>query len=154
MKLGVGAWIGIIVGLAGAALGIYASIDPMAVGSVFLKIGSKNMETWLPVGVSVFFVLLFGFAFKPLISSSIRNAQLKKRLATVGVRGRAQIVAVKDTFMTVNNNPYVGIVVEIKPGVQASFNTIVSRVQVPRVGDVIEVIYDPSDPTACIPVKE
>lgn len=153
MKLNLGAWIGIIVGGAGMALGIYSAVDPQAFGRLVTKIGPENISAWMPVGIFGFLAVVFGAAFSPMIASSLRNSRMKKRLATVGIRGKAQIISVLDTYMTVNNNPYIKLVVELKPGVRATFTTLVPRVQIPRVGDVIEVIYDPAEPTCCMPVK-
>ena len=151
MKMNFGTWIGIIFGLAGAAIGIYASIDPMAVGNMFSQIGPENLAIWLPIGIVVLVAAIIIPMLLPLIKSAMKNSQNKKRLAMVGVKGSAKVLAVQDTGMTVNMNPYVKITVEVKPGIQASFSMMVSRLSIPRPGDSIDVLYDPSDLTCVMP---
>jgi len=146
------AWFGLIVGLAGAAIGIYASINPMGVGKLFLSMGVDNMVNLMSFGIPLLVLVIMGAAFAPFIASAMKNAQKKKRLALVGVKGKAKILSVQDTGLTVNNNPYIRVTVEMKPGSQATFQTMVSRVAIPRAGDMIEVIYDPADPSVVMPV--
>jgi hypothetical protein len=155
MKRGVFFWInvvGILIALGGAGIGIYASIDPEGLAAWFMKMDLRALTVWLPVGITVFVVLICGAVFAPFIKSAMDNSQKKKRLAMTGIKGNAVILDVRDTGMTVNRNPYIKVTVEVKPGIQASFQMLCSRVQIPRVGDTIEVLYDPSDLTCVMPV--
>ena len=74
----------------------------------------------------------------------------KKRLEEAGVSAPAQLVSVQDTGVTVNNNPRVKLTLAVSPtdgspSFQVSAKHTVSRVAVPRAGDVFTVRYDPED---------
>src|SRR5438067_3774702 len=74
----------------------------------------------------------------------------KRRLEEAGVTAPAQIVSVQDTGVTVNNNPRVKLTLAVSPTdgsgpFQVSMKHLVSRVAVPRAGDVFTVRYDPED---------
>ncbi len=74
----------------------------------------------------------------------------KQRLEEAGVNAPAQIVAVNDTGMTINNNPRIALTLQVSPTdgtapFQLSKKVTVSRVSIPRPGDALAVRYDPSD---------
>jgi hypothetical protein len=74
----------------------------------------------------------------------------KQRLEEAGVNAAAQVVAVNDTGMTINNNPRIAVTLQVSPTdgsapFQLSKKVTVSRVSIPRPGDVLGVRYDPSD---------
>src|SRR5205823_7193420 len=74
----------------------------------------------------------------------------ERRLEDAGVDASAQILAVQDTGMTVNNNPRIKLVLSVAPQdgsapFEVSKKQLVSRVAVPRAGDVLTVRYDPED---------
>ena len=74
----------------------------------------------------------------------------KRRLEEAGVNAQAQILAVQDTGMTVNDNPRVKLTLAVSPAdgsqaFQVSTKKTVSRVAIPRPGDVLMVRYDPED---------
>jgi hypothetical protein len=76
-----------------------------------------------------------------------RTAQLLK----TGARAPATVVEVHDTGVTVNDDPRVRVVVEVRPHGGSPFRAektnVVSRVAIPRVGDEVTVLYDPADPS-------
>ena len=74
----------------------------------------------------------------------------KRRLEEAGVTAQAQVLSVHDTGMTVNNNPRIKITLAVSPtdgsaAFQVSTKQTVSRVAIPRAGDVYMVRYDPED---------
>jgi hypothetical protein len=75
-----------------------------------------------------------------------------KALQEIGEPAEATIVKIWDTGMTVNDDPVVGFLLEVrpsgKPGYQAETKLRISRVDVPRVqpGMVVMVRIDPKDP--------
>jgi hypothetical protein len=74
----------------------------------------------------------------------------KKRLEEAGVTAPAQLISVQDTGVTVNNNPRVKLTLAVSPTdgsppFEVSAKHTVSRVAVPRAGDVFTVRYDPQD---------
>jgi len=144
MKIGFLGWFGLIIGILGMGFGLVAVINPMAIGNLMFQPGADQVITYVSVGLPVFIVAV---AVGPLAASAINDHLKKKRLKQVGVKASAEIVSVEDTGVTVNMNPYVKIIVKMPNGNDASFKMLVSRVEIPRQGDVIELLYDPSDPT-------
>jgi hypothetical protein len=74
-----------------------------------------------------------------------------RALQEKGLPAEATIVEIWDTGMTVNNDPVVGFLLEVRPPDQTSFRAKtklrISRLDLPRVqpGLVVPVRYDPSD---------
>ena len=79
---------------------------------------------------------------------ALENAQLLYS----GRRAPARIVDVKDTGSTINENPRVKIVFRVEPEEGEPFDIerklTVPRVGIPRRGEEVEVVYDPSDPAS------
>src|ERR1700731_3940525 len=74
----------------------------------------------------------------------------KRRLEEAGVDAPAQVLAVQDTGVTVNNNPRVKLTMSVTPPdgsspFEVSTKHLVSRVAIPRAGDAFMVRYDPED---------
>jgi hypothetical protein len=68
-----------------------------------------------------------------------------------GSKGAGTVVSVRDTGMTVNDNPKVEVVFRVEPldggpAFDLTKKTTVSRVEIPRQGDRYPVWYDPQDP--------
>jgi hypothetical protein len=133
MKLGAGAWIGIIIGGIGGLIGMTVAImaSPMF-GSVFALI----------------FIVIFGgvfwsFFFKPMM---VRN-----KLSKTGVPAQARILSLSDTGVTINMNPQIKLLLEVTPPMGAPYQVemkqVISRLQVSEYqpGTVLPVIVDPND---------
>ncbi len=71
----------------------------------------------------------------------------------VGQKATAKILAMKNTGIIINNNPYIKMTVEVKSGIHATFNTTISYFNPLRVGDSVEVLYDPANPSEAMLVK-
>lgn len=70
-----------------------------------------------------------------------------------GSKGVGTVMNVRDTGMTVNDNPRVQMVFRIDPldgsaAFDAEKKSVVSRVEIPRAGDRYPVWYDATDPTS------
>ncbi len=70
-----------------------------------------------------------------------------------GVAAKATILKIWDTGWTVNDNPVIGMRVEVQPADGAAFEATIKRYEVsriaaaqPRIGQVIPVRFDPADP--------
>jgi hypothetical protein len=78
------------------------------------------------------------------------GAALEARLRTTGQPGRATILSVTDTGVTLNHSPRVRFRVRIDrpgaPSVEATRAIFVSRLGGPRVGEVHGVRFDPDRP--------
>jgi hypothetical protein len=71
-------------------------------------------------------------------------------LMASGSKGVGTVVSVRDTGMTVNDNPRVEMVFRVEPldggpTMDLTKKTTVSRVEIPRQGDRYPVWYDPQD---------
>ncbi|MBV8282958.1 MAG: SHOCT domain-containing protein [Candidatus Eremiobacteraeota bacterium] len=73
------------------------------------------------------------------------------RLEQAGVKAPGLVLAVKDTGMSINDNPNIRITFRVTPENGQQFDTttelIVSRLDVPREGEEYWVVYDPQDTT-------
>jgi hypothetical protein len=71
------------------------------------------------------------------------------RIIEVGITGKAIVNRVEDTNVTVNENPQVRLYVTVyapgKEPFEANFKVVVSRVAIPRSGDMLIVKFDPVD---------
>ncbi len=117
MKMNTGGWIGVIGGIVGLLVGI---------GAVIMTAG----DTGIYIGLGM--LLLFGgmfFLFYRLFFKSLINAG---RLQKTGIPGRARILEVKDTGVTINNNPQVKLILEVKNSLGLKYTTsckiVVSRI--------------------------
>lgn len=143
----IGIILSVVLGVGGFAVGMLAMVNPQAVSGI---LSTGSFSTYFPIFFFVLMVIIMGTAFSPLIKTAIDNAGKKKRLMQIGVKGVGTIVGVQDTGITVNNNPFIKMEIEVKPGVHAMVSMTVSRVGIPRPGDQVGIIYDPSKPTDAI----
>lgn len=79
------------------------------------------------------------------------NPMKLTQLLVMGERATATIVSVRDTGMTVNDDPRVEITLQFVPAgeaapVQRKMKMLVSRIAVPQRGQKVEIAYDPADP--------
>ncbi len=96
----------------------------------------------------------------PLIASSplwlgyFNDRRKIARLKQVGIKGTATIMSIQDMGITVNNSPYVTLTVEIEGhNSKVDMAMLVSRINLPRTGEKIEVFYDPSDHKVIMPAS-
>lgn len=93
-----------------------------------------------------------------LVIFMVRKVLLKRNsyLESEGVEGEAKILDIADTAITLNGRfPVVDLDIEItslQPHVRTSVRTAISRIKIPRVGDTVQVKYDPKDPTKALVV--
>ena len=97
-----------------------------------------------------------GFIFIPLglgglLSMPFRNRkkQVAQRLMLHGDHAMGEILAVRDTGVTINNNPRVHLQIEVRPSTGEPFRAektiTVSRLAIPRPGDQVQVWWDRED---------
>lgn len=111
----------------------------------------KPRHTYLLGGllaVTAASVLLNGCAIANKMSGVSQARELQKK----GVSADATILEIWDTGISVNENPVVGLLLEVRPAdrpaYQAKTKALVSRVHIPMVqpGLVVPVWLDPADP--------
>jgi hypothetical protein len=75
----------------------------------------------------------------------------KRNILENGAQAQAIVIGVRDTGVTINENPRVELTLQVQPEGAAPFEAkkkvTVSRVSIPRAGDGYWVRYDPADPT-------
>jgi hypothetical protein len=107
----------------------------------------KNMLIVLFV---VFNLGMWGLFIGEGIAHNRRRRRREAHLRDHGIQAPAIIRSVEDTRVTYNEINYgVRLHLEVQPPgeppFEATLDTIVSRVSVPRPGDQLQVIYDPTD---------
>lgn len=132
MKMSAVGWIGISIGILGGLAGLVAGIlaEPKE-GSIFAV-----------VFVSIFF-MVYWFFIRPMITTN--------RLLKTGEQRSGKILEVWDTNVTINNNPQVGMLVEVKDKYgktyQVKTKRVISRLEVGdvRPGMLVTVRVDPQN---------
>ncbi len=75
----------------------------------------------------------------------------KRNILENGVQAQAIVIGVRDTGVTINENPRVELTLQVRPDgatpFEAKKKVTVSRVSIPRPGDGYWVRFDPADPT-------
>ena len=145
-------FVGIFAGGGGFAfMGIFTTVGIASiVRGINGGVGPEQDETFAFVFGGIFLLpLILPLAFVPFAR---RKARLAERLVAEGKKGIGTVTAVHDTNVTINNNPRVRVELSIRPedGGQAFTGEkamVVSRVDIPRVGDRYPVWYDPQDPS-------
>jgi hypothetical protein len=117
MKMNAGTWIGIIGALIGFGAGVFAVI--MTTGSE-----APGIVAFMLLFFGGMFYLFYRLMFKPMINAN--------RLQKTGIPGKARILEVRDTGVTINNNPQVKLVLEVKNSLGQKYTTqcrvLVSRI--------------------------
>jgi hypothetical protein len=95
-------------------------------------------------------IWLFGAAF----ALAGCNAHVNGATFTEGpdaLRCSARVLAIGDTGATINDDPLARLTLRVSPAhgagpFEATIETTVSRLAIPRVGDTIPVVCDPANP--------
>jgi hypothetical protein len=78
------------------------------------------------------------------------NTLEQSELVNTGSRAPAVILDLEDTGMLVNHNPRVRLRLRVEPPGEPTFEVerkvVVSKVKIPRIGERVDVAYDPEDP--------
>jgi hypothetical protein len=73
----------------------------------------------------------------------------QKRILATGAPGKASVIKIQDTGAMINFNPVVLLTLKVKPASGDEFETTVttpvSKIAVPRVGDVVDVRFNPAN---------
>jgi hypothetical protein len=111
-------WIGIIGAIFGVLIAVYSVIKAGGAGSIYIAIGMVIVFGGLGF-------LLYKFLWGPRINI--------RRLQKTGIAGKAKILEVHDTNITINNNPQVKLILEIKNNFGQVYTTackmIISRLK-------------------------
>jgi len=153
--------IGILVSILGIFMGggavsfagIFLALGLGAIAAAAFGTGKGEMASfgWWFGGMFLLFglaPLVIGAILRPLAAA--KQAKAMELIAT-GRHGVGTITEVRDTGITINNNPRVEIVMRIDPAdggppLERTKTATVSRVAVPTAGERFPVWYDPADP--------
>ena len=117
----------------------------------------ENADKTLNTGLTGFMTKTFmGKDFTDKMNASLdqaKNAMAmagdNSNLAQTGVPATAEVVTIEDTGMLINYNPVVKMHLKIQPQFGVPFevvaSTMVSKIAIPRVGDKINIKYNPAD---------
>ena len=99
--------------------------------------------------IAVIIPLIFSFR---MLRNVLGGMAQTRTLMANGVPAQATILKMWDTGTTVNDNPLVGLLLEVRPqdrpAYQVQTQSLVSRLKIPLVqtGATVPVKFDPSDP--------
>lgn len=117
MKMNAGIWIGIIGGIAGLLVGVAAVVATAGSSGIYIGGGMLLLFGGM-------FYLFYRLFFQPMINAG--------RLQKTGLPGKAKILEVRDTGVTINNNPQVKLILEVKNSFGQTYTTecrtLVSRI--------------------------
>jgi len=117
----------------------------------------ENADKTLNKGVSGFLTKTFmGKDFTDKMNAglaqannAINMADASNNLAMTGVPATAEVKSISDTGTLINYNPVVRMTLQVVPQFGVPFETVtetmVSKIAVPRVGDKINIKYNPSN---------
>jgi hypothetical protein len=136
LKMNAGTWIGLIAGGIGIAVAVTSVLATSSFTGSYITIGILLL-------IAGFCFLFYKLFFAPMLNAS--------RLHKVGLPGKARILEVRDTGVTINNNPQVKLVLEVKTSFGQTYTTtcrvLVSRIN-PRAyspGMELPVKIDPKN---------
>jgi hypothetical protein len=136
LKMNAGIWIGIIGGIVGLLVGVSAVMSTMGSSGIYIGAGMLLLFGGM-------FYLFYRLFFQPMINTS--------RLQKTGLPGKAKILEVRDTGVTINNNPQVKLILEVKNSFGQTYTTqcrvLVSRINpgAYRPGMELPVKIDPKN---------
>lgn len=127
-------------------IGIYVAF----VLAISLTLPARHPTLFVILLLVAIGALFYGLFFaKDLLADPRR-----KRLLALGRDAPALILQISDTGLTLNQNPYVRLRLQVQPEgtlpYEVTVSALVSRVSIPRVGQVIMVKYDPARPQEVI----
>ena len=106
-----------------------------------------------PTIVFLFSIFLIGTLLPLLLAAlTIRTWWRNKKLLIKGEPAQAKILKIWDTGVTLNDDPQVGMLLEVyapnRPVYHAEAKRVVSILNIPRlqVGSTVEVRFDPQNP--------
>lgn len=115
----------------------------------------ENADKTLNTGLTGFMTKTFmGKDFTDKMNASLdmaKSAVNTQDLATTGMPATAEVLSIADTGSLINYNPIVRLKLKVQPqygvGFETETQTAVSKIAIPRVGDTINIKYNPADTT-------
>jgi hypothetical protein len=108
-------------------------------------VARQNLPLYLVLMAAGSLVFLLG-----MFSGVLTTPGYVRRVRAHGIEATAIVLDISDTGMTINKNPRVKLRLQVnpigQPPYEAELAVVVSRIAIPRVGDMIRVKYDPDRP--------
>lgn len=129
-------------------IGIMVGITIMYVG-LMLELGSFDLNqtelAWTIVGSILLYSIFIWVASGIVFAKALAPMEI-----IGGVEAQAKVISVEDTGTTINNMMYIlKVTVQVQSDTygyfEATIQAPVSRIVIPRSGDVVTVIFDPQD---------
>jgi anaerobic C4-dicarboxylate transporter len=114
------------------------------------SLSSQNFMSLLPVIIPAAVIIILAVAFIPHFLKLRSDLHAGERLRQSGIKKRAKILQMIDMSLTSPDDTQIIIVVEVMQGVRTKLVTTSARMSPPKVGDTIEVLYDPKDPQVAV----
>jgi len=88
-------------------------------------------------------------------NAAIQGQQMGQMLTMTGLPATAEVLGIEDTGTLVNFNPVVRLQLKVTPSVggvdfETTGQLAVSKIAIPRVGDKINIKYNPADPSQIV----
>ena len=81
--------------------------------------------------------------------SQLTYHQIQQEIKESGTPAKAEVLKIADTGMLVNNNPVAQVTLKIMPDniseYTVTIRTTLSKVNIPRIGDIIKIKYNPDN---------
>ncbi len=85
-----------------------------------------------------------------IAQQQLQNVQSQQQIRLTGTKAKATVLKIEDTGMLLNHNPVVNLTVRVSPesgeAFEKTFQTVVSKIAIPRINDLISISYNPSNP--------
>ena len=89
-----------------------------------------------------------------MANQALEGMDTAQQLAVEGADASAEVISIQDSGQTINMNPVVILTLKVTrakgEGFQTSGQSMVSRLNVPRVGETVTIKYNPKDKTQFI----
>jgi hypothetical protein len=123
-------------------MGLYAAYIFAIIALTEPRRNSTLYIVLLLIGTAVFLAAMF--------SGFLTTPGNYRRIKANGIEAEATILAISDTGVTINKNPYVKLRLRVQPMGMAAYETevkaMVSRIAIPRPGEGVRVKFDPNKP--------
>ena len=87
--------------------------------------------------------------------AATQGQQSAQMLTMTGLPATADVIGIEDTGTLINFNPVVRLKLKVTPSVggvdfETTGQSVVSKIAIPRVGDKINIKYNPADPSQIV----
>ena len=138
-------------------LGLMLLTTGLVVGLIAIIINNPDSAGWVIGGACIIYFLLLFLGVRYLQKSFSSPDKLTKKLMEIGKKAMASVVNIEGTALRINFNPVLRVTLKVNPSAGSAFDAKIETVfpiyKIPRVGDSIEVIYNPENPLEIIVVK-